>query len=436
VALKLALYPWDARLVREAQLLSRLSHPSIPRLVDSGVLRQPGRAEHPYVVMEWVEGTPLYAWAEQHAPTGRQVCQVLAQLARALEAIHAAGGVHRDVKGDNVLVRQADGRAVLIDFGSCHFQGAARLTWQSLAPGTLAYLSAQACLFHIRSVRQRDGYYAPTPADDLYALGVTAYRLVMGQYPPEMDVREDEEGCWQVKSPNPRPLLEKNPRLEPVLREWMVRLLSDDAEERGTAGQLAQALEAAAEENLPEPRLAAPPAAAESSPAASVPTGDGEPPRLPGLRLRISAWKPWLALAAAGVAALLLWSLRPLFGHAPASTQQASGAQVPEAGSAAVGDTLPTAPVASAAPASEPAPMAQEPLPELRPGQARPDEKGRCPGRLQVAINGGCWLDVSSAVDAQGCTESGYVLFKGRCYSPALALPQKPLPNSSPAEAR
>ncbi len=80
--------------------------------------------------------------------------------------------------------------------------------------------------------------------------------------------------------------------------------------------------------------------------------------------------------------------------------------------------------------------MAQEPLPELRPGQARPDEKGRCPGRLQVAINGGCWVDVSSSVDAQACAEIGYALFKGRCYSPALAPPQKPIPNSSPAEAR
>jgi serine/threonine protein kinase len=433
VALKLALSPWDGRFSREAQLLSRLSHPSIPRLVDSGVLRQPGGAEHPYLVMEWVEGTPLYAWAEQHAPTGRQVCGVLAQLARALEAVHAAGAVHRDVKGDNVLVCHGNGRAVLIDFGSCYFQGAARLTWQSLAPGTPAYLSPQASLFHIRLVRQRDSYYAPTPADDLYALGVTAYRLVMGQYPPELDVREDEEGNWQVKSPDPRPLLEKNPRLPPVLREWIIRLLSDAAEERGTAGQVAQALEAAAEENMPVSRSAAPPAEV-PPPDASAPAGAAEPrshPRPPSRRL---AWKPWLALSAAGLAALLLWSLQPLRGHTPASTRQASGSQVSEAGSSAVGDTSSTAPLASAQPASEPEPVAQEPLPELRPGQARPDEKGRCPGRLQVAINGGCWVDVS--LDAQACAESGYVLFKGRCYGPALALPQKPLPNSSPVEAR
>jgi serine/threonine protein kinase len=436
VALKLSLFPCDARFAREAQLLSRLSHPSIPRLMDKGVLRHPSGDEHPYFVMEWVEGTPLYAWAQQHAPSGRQVCQVLAQLARALEATHAAGAVHRDVKGDNVLVRHADGRAVLIDFGSCHFQGAARLTWQSLAPCTLGYLSAQASLFHIRLARQRDGYYAPTPADDLYALGVTAYRLVMGQYPPEMDVQQDEEGCWQVATPDPRPLLEKNPRLQPLLREWIVRLLSDVPEERGTAGQLAQELEAAAEENLPVSRPAAHPAAEESSPDASAAAGAAELPKCSSPLWRMQAWKPWLALAAAGVAALLLWSSRPLPGHPPASTQQASGSQVPEAGSSAVGDTSPTAPVASAPPAAKREPLAQEPLPELRPGQARPDQKGRCPGRQQVAINGGCWVDVSPLMDAQVCTENGYVLFKGRCYTHALAHPQKPPPTSSPTEER
>ncbi len=435
-ALKLSLYPWDARFAREAQLLSRLSHPSLPRLLDRGVLHQPSGVEHPWFVMEWVEGTPLYAWAEQHAPAYRQVCQVLAQLARALEAIHAAGAVHRDVKGDNVRVRHVDGRAVLIDFGSCHFQGVPRLTWQSLPPGTPAYLSAQACLFHIRLVRERDSYYPPSAADDLFALGVTAYRLVMGQYPPDMDVRQDEEGRWHVASPDPGPLLEKNPRLQPLLRQWIVRLLSDAPEARGTAAQLAEALEAVAAENMPAPRPIAHPAAEVSSLDASAPAGGGGPPKRSRPLLRMPAWKPWCALAVAGAAAVLLWALQPGPGHTPSSTQQTSGSRVPAAGTSAVGDTSPTAPLASAHPSSEAAPVAQEPLPELRPGQARPDKKGRCPGRLQVPINGGCWVDVSSVMDAQACAENGHVPFRGRCYSPALAPPQKPPPTSSPTEAR
>jgi hypothetical protein len=255
----------------------------------------------------------------------------------------------------------------------------------------------------------------------------------MGQYPPDLDVRQEEEGSWQVKSADVRPLLEKNPRLEPLLREWIVRLLSDVPEERGTAAQLAQALEAAAEENMPVSRPAAHPAAEVSSPEASAAAGAAAPPKRSRPLLRMRDSKPWLALAAAGASALLLWSVWPWHGHTPA-TPQAPGSQMTEEGASAVGDTLPTTPAASAPPASEKEPLAQEPLPELRPGQARPDAKGRCLGRQQVVINGGCWIDVS--LDAQSCVESGYVLFKDRCYGPALAPPQKPPPTSSPAEAR
>jgi len=417
VALKVSLWPWGSRFAREAALLSRLSHPSIPRLLDRGELRSASGLEYPFIAMEWVEGTPLYAWAEQHAPSYRQLCLLLAQLARALEAVHAASAVHRDVKGDNVLVRLSDRRAVLIDFGSCHFQGAPRVTWQSLPPVTLAYLSPQAGLFHLRSRQQPDSYYPPSPADDLYALGVTAYRLVMGQYPPPLEVRQDEPGCWQVRSPDLRPLLEKHSQVEPLLREVLVRLLSDAPEARGTARQVAEALEAVAGERVE----------------------GAEHPERPRPLVRTRAWKPWLALAAAGACAVLLWSSQrvPLpSGPVSVSTPGASDAHAPDAGTAAVGDSLPTEPQTSAPAPTEKQPLAQEPLPEPRPGQARPDAKGRCLGRKQVPINGGCWIDVSPAIDAQDCTESGYVLFKGRCFGPAQAPPRKPAPTSSPVEAR
>jgi serine/threonine protein kinase len=406
VALKVALLPWDARFAREVELLSRLSHPSIPRLLDRGVPQPASGAEYPFFVMEWVQGTPLYAWAEQYAPPYQQMCLLLAQVARALEAIHAAGGVHRDVKGDNILVRLSDRRAVLVDFGSCHFQGAPRLTWRSLPPVTLAYLSPQAGLFHIHSHHQPDSYYPPSPADDLYALGVTAYRLVMGQYPPPLDARKDEQGCWKVTSPDIRPLLENNPRVEPLLREVILRLLSDAPEARGTAKQAAEALELTVE------RAQRP-----------------ERSEHPG---RTRTWKPWLALAAAGACMVLLWHSQP--DPMSVSTPRASNSQAPDAGPAAVGDTSPTELQASTLPLTEKKPLAQEPLPEPSPGQARPDKKGQCPGRKQVPINGGCW--VPSSMPAEECVENGYVLFKGKCFGPALPPPKKPLPTSSPPEAR
>ncbi|HEX8702804.1 MAG TPA: protein kinase [Myxococcaceae bacterium] len=438
VALKVALYPWDWRMAREAELLSRLSHPSIPGFLGRGVLRRPSGGEHPYFAMEWVEGTPLYAWGEQHAGAGPEVCQVLAQLARALEALHAVGAVHRDVKGDNVLVRLSDRLPVLIDFGSGHFRGAKRLTWQSLPPGTPAYLSAQACLFDLRSVRNRDGYYDPAPADDLFALGVTAYRLVMGQYPPPMKVDQDEDGTWRVWSPDPRPLLESTPPVAPRLREVILRLLSVEPEERGTAAQAAEALEAAAGESVPQ-RVPEPnPAAQVPPPEVPVATSGGKQPKRLRTQRRVQAWKPGLALAAMAGCVVLLWCMQPTptpDRYESASTQGAAPAQVPDAGTAGVGDTSPTESRVPTQSPKEKKPIAQETLPELRQGQARPDEKGRCPGRTQVPINGGCWVE-HPAMTVESCAENGYVFFKGRCYTHAFAPPKKTLPTSSPAEAR
>jgi len=400
-ALKVSLSAWNWRMEREVELLSRLNHPGIPRLLDRGGRQSPSGEEYPFFVMEWVEGLPLYAWAEQHAPSCRQLCRVLTQLARALEAVHAAGAVHRDVKGDNVLVRLSDRLPVLIDFGSCHFAGAPRLTWQGLPPVTPEYLSPQAMLFLLRSQSHPEGYYPPSPADDLYALGVTAYRLVMGQYPACIDARQDEHGTWQATSPDFRPLLESNPRVEPALREVILQLLSAAPEDRGTAAQVAEALEAAA--------------GAEERPERC------EPP------VRVRAWKPWLIWAAAAACAVLLWGSK----RAP----RAFNAQAPDAGTTAVGDTSATKPQAAPASPEENRPLAQEPLPLPRPGQARPDEKGRCPGPRQTPINGGCWEEQLPR-SAEECVESGYVLFQGKCYLPAPAPPRKPAPTSSPGQAR
>jgi predicted Ser/Thr protein kinase len=404
-ALKVSLTAWNWRMEREVELLSRLNHPSIPRLLDKGGRQSPSRDEYPFFVMEWVQGTPLYAWAEQEVPSGQQLCRVVAQLARALEAVHAAGAVHRDVKGDNVLVRLSDRRAVLIDFGSCHFDGAQRMTWQSLPPVTPEYLSPQAVLFYLHSLHHPDGYYPPSPADDLYALGVTAYRLVVGQYPARIETRQDEQGRWQAKSPDVRQQLESNPRVEPALREVIVRLLSEAPEERGTAAQVAVALES--------PESAKPPE-------------------------RARARKPWLTLAAAGACTVLLWHAQPvrlLPGLMTGNTLRASASQAPDAGTTAVGDTAPTAPGASTSPVTEKEPLAQEPLPEPHPGQIRPDKRGQCPSRKQVPINGGCWVELLQ-MSPEECTESGYVLFQGKCFGPANAPPRKPQPTSGPVEER
>jgi hypothetical protein len=97
--------------------------------------------------MQLVDGVPLYEWAARRNPSEAQVAGLLAHVARALEATHGVGGLHRDVKGDNVLVRGADSWAFLTDFGAGHFRGAATLTSKLLPPGTPVYRSPEALAF-------------------------------------------------------------------------------------------------------------------------------------------------------------------------------------------------------------------------------------------------------------------------------------------------
>jgi hypothetical protein len=105
---------------------------------------------------------------------------------------------------------------------------------------------------------------------------VTAYRLVMGEYPPSLDIQEDKQGGWHVSSPDPRPLLEQTPRVQPLLREWILRLLSDVPKARGTAVELAEALEAEAQEPVEELQVVAVSAAGVSVPVVPVSTKSGQ----------------------------------------------------------------------------------------------------------------------------------------------------------------
>jgi hypothetical protein len=207
-------------------------------------------------------------------------------------------------------------------------------------------------------------------------------------------------------------------------------------EARGTAAQVAEAFEAVAEEHVPQRPAELKPAA--EVPNVLAPTSESKSPQRVRPPVRAWAWEPWLALAAVAVCALLLWTVQPASsppGHVSSGPRQSSASQAPDAGTAAMGEAAPTEPQDSSAPSAKKEPLAQQPLPQPRPGQLRPDEKGRCLGRRQVPINGGCWLEFP-AMTAEECTDSGYVLLQGKCFSPALESPKQPQPTSSPSEAR
>jgi serine/threonine-protein kinase len=419
VALKLARYPRDARFARERELLSRVHHPHVPRLLDHGEWQLAGFF-FPYLVMEWVDGVSLYDWARLYRPSSRQVLQVLARLASALDATHAAGGLHRDFKGDNILMREADGWPFLTDFGSGHFLGAAPLTEPPFPPGTPYYRAPEAWRFVNLAQEEPGGPYAPRASDDVFALGVTAFRLLTDEYPGLPDSALCDSPRDEAAPPSPREL---NPRCTAELGALTVRMLSPNPEARGTARELAEALERAARAAGPE---ADAPLFDREAPE-PAPTSPASPQRG-----RSRAVRSRLMAASLG-AVLLLGTAWRLSAHLRVETGEGHASrpeEMKDGGTVAVGDSVLTAPVPPPQAPSSGSTLSVDLPPRPLPGQKRPDANGRCPNKLQVSIHGGCWNKLN--VDLNDCQGEGYYVYKGVCYVPVIP-PARP-PTSNPME--
>ncbi|MCY1074636.1 serine/threonine-protein kinase [Archangium lansingense] len=195
-----------------------------------------------YLVTPYVHGRPLYAWAREKNPTARKGAWVVRWLARQLAQVHAAGVVHRDIKGSNVLVGKKDGRPVLVDFGVGTYVGAPEITSPLGLPGTRHYRSPEALRFR----RERAGEHSPARAsDDLWALGVVLYWLLTGGYP--FDTEDVDEGALAdlILKHEPEPPHVLNPRVPRALSELCLRMLEKSPEARFVdAEALGAALEA------------------------------------------------------------------------------------------------------------------------------------------------------------------------------------------------
>jgi hypothetical protein len=134
-----------AALLREAQIMARLSHPNV--LTVHEAMRE---GDEVFVAMELVEGDTLRAWLAERARPWREIVAVFVAAGRGLAAAHAAGVIHGDFKPDNVLVG-ADGRVRVADFGLAGSPAAAAVELGALdtvrysvaAAGTPAYMAPE-----------------------------------------------------------------------------------------------------------------------------------------------------------------------------------------------------------------------------------------------------------------------------------------------------
>ena len=161
------------RFLRESRVLQGIRHPNVVEIYD---FVKEGDVFG--IVMELIDGEDLRHVAARGRLRPAGAAELLAQTASALAAVHAGGVVHRDVKPENILVTERDGRrtAFLSDFGIS--RGIAGSAHTRLL-GTPAYLGPE--LWAGR---------APVTATDVYALGITAYELLAGRLPFEAPSQE------------------------------------------------------------------------------------------------------------------------------------------------------------------------------------------------------------------------------------------------------
>ena len=228
------------RFMREARTAAGLSHPNIVGVYDVGE-----EGGIPYIVMECVEGRTLAELLAENGPLDPdRTVDLILQACAGLDHAHAAGLVHRDIKPQNLLVRDDD-TLKIVDFGIARPVDGTQLTLAGTILGTAAYLAPE------QAVGER-----VTAAADLYSLGAVTYELLSGRPPYEFESLA-ELPVKQREGPPP-PIDGVSEELQDAVR----RCLAPDPANRpasaaALAHELAQASPEPPTESLPAAELTA-----------------------------------------------------------------------------------------------------------------------------------------------------------------------------------
>lgn len=217
-----------ARFMTEIRTVAGLEHPGIAQL------RTAFQYQNQLVmVMEYVEGATLEKLAAQIRIPLDHVLDYTGQVLAALSYAHSRGVIHRDIKPANIMIT-THGVVKLMDFGIAKSTDDLHLTRPGTTMGSVYYMSPE---------QVRGGNI--DARSDLYSLGVTLYELLTGARPFQADTSYTILDAQLNKAP--RPLIEVNPSIPPVLNDIVLRALAKRVEDRfQTADEFRDALRSAA----------------------------------------------------------------------------------------------------------------------------------------------------------------------------------------------
>ncbi|MEZ5962903.1 MAG: protein kinase [Planctomycetota bacterium] len=217
-----------ARFMREGQIMQRIEHPSLCKVLDLG-----HKARLHYFVMEFVDGLTLEERLRAGPMPIRKAAEIGALVARALQFAHDHGVVHRDVKPSNILLCDQETGVKITDFGLAREAGTGSMTESGALVGTPMYMAPE-------QIRGERG--AVDNRADVYGLGATLYQLLTGEPPFQGPSTQAVLGQVLATDPmRPRRLRRELPyELEAIVLQAMEK---EPGDRYGSALEMAEDLE-------------------------------------------------------------------------------------------------------------------------------------------------------------------------------------------------
>jgi len=205
----------EERFVGEARAAARLEHPNVATIHEIGETEEGRR----FIAMTHYDGETLRTRMDRDGPFGGEMgARYVRTMAEALDQVHQAGIVHRDVKPSNVM-RTVQGTLKLLDFGLARDAADMRPSAPSLRIGTPSYMSPE----------QADGR-EKGPQTDLWALGVILYEMLTGDRP--FSGRRSTDVLDAIRHQEPVPLRDRRPEVPSGMASIVSRCLTKEPADR------------------------------------------------------------------------------------------------------------------------------------------------------------------------------------------------------------